>query len=184
MQSGNFHPGSHFLLIFIVAGLLSLKSELKVKPADSFVPAAAEYVFIEDPQFGADYYSIKPNENLGHLVSTVLPRLAPLLADSCQSAALEEGIQIHLHKEAGSEKRTCSFSQLPEQGRYLLGLPLNVNRAQEEEFMLLPGIGNKLAKKIVRQREIKGFFISTDDLSEISGIGKKLLERLEGCLTI
>jgi len=184
MRSSYFYPGHSFVLIFIVIGCILLKSELNHKQDDSHSRTSGKWVYIIDPDFGADYYSIPSSHNLDSLISSVLPALAPLLTDSCKQVVLEEGIQIHLHKELGSEKRDCYIFPLQEQCRYLLGMPLNINRAMEEELILLPGIGNKLAKKIVRQREMKGLFSSPEELSEVSGIGEKLLERLEGCLTI
>ncbi len=184
MHSRFYYPGHSFLLLFIVMGVVLLKNELNLQTDSPVGHSSVKWVYIVDPEFGADYYSIKSDENLGRLISTVLPPLAPLLTDSCKQAALEEGVQIHLRKASGSEQRDCSIFPMQEQCRYLMGLPLNINLAEEEELILLPGIGNKLAKKIIRQREIKGLFSSSDELSEISGIGMKLLKRLEGCLTI
>ncbi len=54
----------------------------------------------------------------------------------------------------------------------------DINRAGEEEFVRLPGIGPERARAIVSLREARGNFTSVDDLLEVSGIGPELLARL------
>lgn len=54
---------------------------------------------------------------------------------------------------------------------------LNVNRATREELMQLPGVGPKLAARIVEERE-RAPFRRVDDLIRVSGIGPKTLARL------
>jgi competence protein ComEA len=54
---------------------------------------------------------------------------------------------------------------------------INVNYASEEELQRLPGIGLKMAQRIVAER-LKKPFISVDDLRRVPGIGAKTLERL------
>jgi competence protein ComEA len=55
--------------------------------------------------------------------------------------------------------------------------PIDVNQADFEELQKLPGIGPKLAQRIVDERA-KSPFRSVEDLRRVSGIGPKILERL------
>ena len=55
---------------------------------------------------------------------------------------------------------------------------LDLNRASEEELMLLPGIGPKKAGAVVAWREAHGRFGSIEALLEVKGIGEVTLERL------
>jgi hypothetical protein len=59
--------------------------------------------------------------------------------------------------------------------RLALGLPIDLNRALEGDLSLVPGIGDKMAARIVRLRKDKGKFRNLSDLMAVSGIkGKKL----------
>jgi competence ComEA-like helix-hairpin-helix protein len=56
--------------------------------------------------------------------------------------------------------------------------PISINRAEKEILSTLPGIGPKLAERIVLRRDNKGPFRSKDELLHITGIGPKKLDRL------
>ncbi len=53
------------------------------------------------------------------------------------------------------------------------GLSIDVNRAQASDLEWVPGIGPKLAERIVRERERRNGFTSMSDLRTIRGIGEK-----------
>lgn len=55
---------------------------------------------------------------------------------------------------------------------------IDVNRATAAELAVLPGVGPRLAERIVEDRERRGLFASLDDLQRVSGIGPATLERL------
>jgi len=56
--------------------------------------------------------------------------------------------------------------------------PLDLNQARLEELMELPGIGEKLAQRVVEYRKTHGGFRSVEDLRKVRGIGEKRMERL------
>jgi competence protein ComEA len=98
-----------------------------------------------------------------------------------------------LAKERFSSASTISFSaegralkirDMPAAKKLALGLPIDLNRASEEELVLVPGIGEKLAAKIVQFRELRGKFVGLADLTAISGIKEKKIQRLEKYLTV
>ena len=69
-------------------------------------------------------------------------------------------------------------------GSTLPVFPLNINKANQEELMLLPGIGEKTAQRIVEKRaELKGFR-TVDDLTAVMWIGKVKLEKLRAYVTV
>jgi len=60
---------------------------------------------------------------------------------------------------------------------------LNPNTASASELERLPGIGPKLAARIVEWRQTHGPFKKPADLRRVSGIGHKLLQRIEPYLS-
>ena len=61
---------------------------------------------------------------------------------------------------------------------------IDLNTASAEELQRLPGIGPVLAERIVTYRENVGRFRSTEELTEIDGIGQGILHGLEGMICV
>jgi competence ComEA-like helix-hairpin-helix protein len=63
--------------------------------------------------------------------------------------------------------------------RIALGLAVDLNRATVDELLLIPGIGESTAVKIVRFREASGSFKNLSDLMQLPGIKEKRLKQWE-----
>ncbi|MCO7175661.1 helix-hairpin-helix domain-containing protein [Sporolactobacillus kofuensis] len=61
---------------------------------------------------------------------------------------------------------------------------VNINTADEQKMQDLPGIGPAKAKAIILYREENGPFKSLDDLTNVSGIGDKSLEKIKPAATL
>lgn len=61
---------------------------------------------------------------------------------------------------------------------------LNINTASVGQLLILPDIGEVLAKRIVDYRTKNGDFGSVDDLLLVKGIGEKRLENLRDLITV
>lgn len=62
--------------------------------------------------------------------------------------------------------------------------PVNVNTADLETLIALPGIGAVLAQRIVRYRTDNGAFHSIEELIEVPGIGARNLETFRHLITV
>lgn len=65
----------------------------------------------------------------------------------------------------------------------IMAAPVNINTASAEELESLSGIGPAKAEAIVKDREANGPFPSVNDLSRVSGIGDKTVEKLGDQIT-
>jgi competence protein ComEA len=61
---------------------------------------------------------------------------------------------------------------------------LDLNLATEQDFDALPGIGPKLAERIMAHRQSVGAFHSLDELRSVKGIGDKKFERIRPLVTV
>ena len=77
-----------------------------------------------------------------------------------------------------------SQRQVREVTRPSASLTLDVNRAKQQDFERLPGIGPVLARRIVEYRESRGAFQDIEQLRRVKGIGKKTFEGIRAFVTV
>ena len=61
---------------------------------------------------------------------------------------------------------------------------INLNTASVEQLTALPGVGPKLAARIVEHRQKEGSFKSAQELMNVKGIGEKNFQKLQTYLTV
>ena len=61
---------------------------------------------------------------------------------------------------------------------------LDLNRATDRDFDALPGVGPKLAERIMEYRQSVGAFHSPEELRAVKGIGKKKFEQIRPLVTV
>ena len=102
-----------------------------------------------------------------------------------------EGAQAEMAPGSGraTAARGSPVTSLPGQSptaapkRSRTGL-LDLNRATAQDLDALPGIGPKLAERIVEYRQSVGAFRSLDELRAVKGIEKKKFERIRPLVTV
>jgi competence protein ComEA len=70
------------------------------------------------------------------------------------------------------------------QNTSLQGKKININSANAEELMVLPGIGEQIAKNIIDYRNQYGAFNIKEDLKNVKGIGEKKFEQIKDLISI
>lgn len=74
-----------------------------------------------------------------------------------------------------------------DRGRAEAALPdmrIDLNAADAAQIGLLPGIGPRLAHRIIEHRSAQGSFASIDDLDNVQGIGPRTLDAARPYLVI
>ena len=61
---------------------------------------------------------------------------------------------------------------------------LDLNRATNRDFDALPGVGPKLAERIMKYRQSVGVFHSLEELRAVKGIGKRKFEQIRPLVTV
>lgn len=56
---------------------------------------------------------------------------------------------------------------------------VNINTATAQQFATLPGIGQKLAARIVEYRQHSGPFRTTQELINVKGVGEKNFQKIQ-----
>lgn len=61
---------------------------------------------------------------------------------------------------------------------------ISINKGTLEELITLPGIGESKANAIIDYRNINGYFITIEDLKNVSGIGDIAFEKIKDFITV
>ncbi len=62
--------------------------------------------------------------------------------------------------------------------------PVNINTATQAQLESLPGLGAKVAERIIEYRQKNGNFKKVEDLMNVKGIGEKSFLKLKPLLTV
>ena len=70
-----------------------------------------------------------------------------------------------------------------EETRKVITGKLNINEASSQDFLLLPGIGEKTSHRIVKYREEFGGFKAIEQMKRVKGIGDAVFNKIRKHLT-
>jgi competence protein ComEA len=101
---------------------------------------------------------------------------------SFQSFKLNDGMKIMINSVSG--KNDIVVTKIASAERLALGMPLDINQVTEDELLLITGIGQATAEKILDLRSKLGRFRNIEQLMEIKGIKEKKLAKIRKYLYV
>lgn len=115
---------------------------------------------------------------LGVIELTRVPRGLPAAVEvGLDDSALVDGMTLEIIGKSGLEAEV-ERGWMSARQRLALGIPLHPDRMSHEDWVTLPGIGEKLALQIERDRQDFGDFGSFEALERVKGIGQAKLKVL------
>ena len=121
-------------------------------------------------------YRIRYGSRLSDLVSSAGGFLPDAVPDAVNLAqVLQDGKQYTISDQAEWEARQAGSESSG---------TVNLNTADAEKLMQLPGIGASKAEAIIRYREENGPFGQIEDIMKISGIKESAFRQIEDRITV
>lgn len=155
------------LLCLLIYMVKSFNDYLSPSDVDNVGTADNIYVEIDD----GTYSTVKMLSNEDEL--------ARIKNNYNIDSQLKNGSKVILHD--GSAARTGRISGLKSLS---LGIPIGINSASADDLEALPGIGEKLALRIIAYRDQTAGFKDTDELLEVNGMGGKKLAMVKPLINL
>jgi competence protein ComEA len=95
---------------------------------------------------------------------------------------LDSGMKITIN--SNSNNPNVTVAKIESSKRLALSMPLDINRATETDLILVSGIGEVTAKKILGLRSKLGRYKNIEQLTEIKGIKENKLAKLRKYLYV
>lgn len=109
---------------------------------------------------------------------------------------LEDGVKVRIPKknegenageyvsEESGEEVIQEGSVEAEESTQTTSKVVNINKANQEELMTLPGIGESTAQKIIDYRKENGNFQTIEDIKNVSGIGDSKFNQIKSLIKV
>ena len=157
------------LLLFCL--LFYFLSNLKIYSNNQlFNENTEQYYFIEIQKGGN--FPLVYQININNLSSTPLP-------SSILDSHISNGKKYYLDKN----NKVYKTSQIIGKHKIALGIAIDINSASFNDLTTLPGIGPKIAERILKYKKFHGKFKDKQELMEVKGIGLKTYKKIEKYLT-
>jgi competence protein ComEA len=183
-QQSNHRPFKGIPLLLVL--LLVLPLAARMMPVAGPKPLRCKSpVFVEfkgDVAWPGVFATCKPLD-LSDWPATIRVFGAPMERDTETGAiSLKSGTSLDVKIEAG--KAILSPGEMSPFYKATLGIPILINAANPDALAAVPGIGLKLAHRIVWERDRRGGFRRVEELMTVSGIGPSLYKRIKPHLAL
>jgi len=123
-------------------------------------------------------YRLPEKSNIESVINMTVPSRQQMSVDSKVSQVqLKNGDVIELLRDSRQHIK-ITVKKMRAQERMILGIPLDPNQMDIEDWDVLPGIGSVLAERIVHDRQLNGDFASFLDLTRVPGLGESKVQKL------
>ncbi len=166
-------------IIIVVLGIFSflymerrLSLSFQVKPSASPTPVSYVVIHVAGEVKRPGVYRLSIGARVYEAIDKAGGGLPDADMDSLNLArVLKDGEKIFVPKRALSQISLKTVDN-----------KFDINTMDKGSLMRLPGIGEKLAERIVKYRETHGPFRDIDELKNVSGIGDKKLKNIKDYL--
>jgi competence protein ComEA len=169
------------LLLLIVVAIFFLRG-LSIHPGVADVPCPHPiFVQVEGDVRHPGAYAFCSSPNLEELIQKA-GGLRHVPSGVVANRTLGEGTKVTLNFDG--KRYEIRESEMSPFHKITLGLPISLNRESEEGLTAVPGIGQRLARRIVAERANRGGFKELDELRSVPGIGQELYAKIKPYLTL
>jgi competence ComEA-like helix-hairpin-helix protein len=132
---------------------------------------------IVDGDKSGEIYFVNPQTTANQLL-----KKAGIGEFSAKDFRLDDGMKITIASKSGRDD--IIVAKIEADKRLALGIQLDINKIAEDELLLINGIGEVTAKKILDLRSKLGRFLNIEQLMEIKGIKEKKLAKFRKYLYV
>lgn len=175
--------GGALFLLLIVLSLFSLKTALGSGQVHEPITRGARFIEIEGdiPNPGVIRF-FEPVTLKAVMDQAGVPNAKRHCSGVVLDSVLPSGSRVDFRNT--SRGIAVNPGEMSSFYRMTLGMPVLLNDASADGLTAIPGIGPGLAASIVVEREKRQGFESLDELTEISGISRKLLKKISPFLVL
>ncbi|MCI5501262.1 MAG: helix-hairpin-helix domain-containing protein [Lachnospiraceae bacterium] len=101
-----------------------------------------------------------------------------------QAQYLKDGEQITIPKKTNVKPGSSGDGKSDSNNSKASSNLVNINQADENELMTLPGVGESKAASIIEYRNKNGYFTKIEDIMKITGIKEGVFNKIKDKITI
>lgn len=162
------------IFIYIIAYSLSLfKSPIQNVPYGNKTSGSVIVAVNGDTEFNGIYYLSEEAKVSDLLVASGVKYLENY-DERIINTRIFTGSAVNI--EAGNR---LTIGEMNNTKKVALGIPIDINKSSLDDLILIPGIGEKTALKIIQFRTEAGRFNKLEDLMNIPGIKEKKFAKLK-----